>query len=458
MRWFCPRFSPGRALGVFSVAALVCTPLVVLAGTTAASADTQDFTTPGTTVFTVPANVTCIDATVWGADGGAGSAGSAAAGGLGGKSEATLTVVPGETLNVDVGGHGGDAVTSTPGTSGSNGGGAGGTGSEESGGGGGGMSDVRVGSTPVIVAGGGGGGGSFSGITNIGGEGGGNGTDGGSGIHATGGQAGGSGGAAGTSAGSGVTAATAGSAGQGGAGGSGDGGGGGGGGGATGGGGGGAVAAGSGSGGGGGGGSGFASFGTTTNGVGADNDGNGAVNLFWNVGDTDCLAAPLTITKATTGATAAAGTTFSVTLTCTNAVINPGSLGQPGIPTDTLTVQFVADASGVPQPQAGFLISFFEASPCQVTETGTGGATAVSYTCTSTAGETAPASENNGWTGSAAAVTPGCVSAGPQSTPIGVNIENENQTAHVTVTNTIAALVTPPAVAPAVVVQPAFTG
>jgi hypothetical protein len=177
---------------------------------------------------------------------------------------------------------------------------------------------------------------------------------------------------------------------------------------------------------------------------------------LWNVGDTDCILAPLTITKATTGGTAAAGTTFSVTLTCDDTVINPGSVGQPGLPTDTLTVQFTVDSSGIAQPQAGYVVSFFEEAACQVNETGTGGATAVSYTCTSTAGEGAGSA---GWTSSAQELTAGCVSAGPQSTPIGVNIVDENQTAHVSVTNTIAASVTPPpAVAPAVVVQPAFTG
>ena len=62
---------------------------------------------------------------------------------------ATLAVVPGEILNVFVGGQGG-----TGGTAGFNGGGAGGDGF---GGGGGGASDIRRGGTALVVAGGGGG-------------------------------------------------------------------------------------------------------------------------------------------------------------------------------------------------------------------------------------------------------------------------------------------------------------
>jgi hypothetical protein len=438
------------AVATTGALALVLAPVVILAGETAASAGTQDFSTPGTSDFTVPGGVTCVVVHVWGADGGAGGGGTS--GGLGGESAGTLSVVPGEVLHVDVGGHGVDASGQTGGGGGSNGGAAGGGGgTDQAGGGGGGMSDIRVGSVPVIVAGGGGGGGGDA-QGGAGGEGGGNGTNGGNGGGGGGGASGDNGGTAGTSAGTGVTPATAGSAGQGGVGadaGANQGGGGGGGGVTGGGGGGGAGAAAPSGAGGGGGGSGFSITGSSDNGVGADNGGDGAVSLLWNVGDTDCIEAPLTITKSTNGASATPGATFAVTLSCNDSVINPGTIGLPGIPASSLTVQFVVDSSGVAQPASGFVIGFFDAAVCTVTETGTGGATAVSYTCTGTLGETTPGAVS-GFTHTQTAALPVCPTAGPQADPIVVNIETGGQTAHVAVANTLAA--------PAVVVAPAFTG
>ncbi len=83
---------------------------------------------------------------------------------------ATLTVVPGEILNVFVGGQGGAGAAG--GLGGFNGGGAGGTGTSFFGGGGGGASDIRRGgialSNRVVVAGGGGGG-AFTGVGGAGG-------------------------------------------------------------------------------------------------------------------------------------------------------------------------------------------------------------------------------------------------------------------------------------------------
>ncbi len=107
--------------------------------------------TGGVQTFTVPPGVATLTVTAQGAQGGTG----ASPGGLGGSVTATLTVVPGEMLEVRVGGQGG-----TGGVAGFNGGGAGGAGVFR--GGGGGASDIRRGgnalSNRVVVAGAGGGG------------------------------------------------------------------------------------------------------------------------------------------------------------------------------------------------------------------------------------------------------------------------------------------------------------
>ena len=105
--------------------------------------------TGGQQVFTVPAGVSQITADVYGAQGGTVNSN---AGGLGGYAHGNMTVTPGQTLYIYVGGH----PTST--TGGFNGGGNG-YGSYAEGGGGG--SDIRSGGTAlsnrIIVAGGGGG-------------------------------------------------------------------------------------------------------------------------------------------------------------------------------------------------------------------------------------------------------------------------------------------------------------
>jgi hypothetical protein len=137
--------------------------------------------------FVVPANVCQVTIDAFGAQGGKGvdSGDPSATGGLGGRATATLAVTPGETLQVNVGGRGGDAqapataaagsepegpgksvrsgaISGAPGTGGFNGGADGGTGIGP-GGGGGGASDVRQSGTAlpnrVVVAGGAGGGG-----------------------------------------------------------------------------------------------------------------------------------------------------------------------------------------------------------------------------------------------------------------------------------------------------------
>lgn len=99
-------------------------------------------------VFTVPTGVTTLTVVLNGAQGGGGSTG------LGGRATASLTVTPGQSLTLRVGGKGDDN-----GPGGYNGGGAG---AGVDAGGGGGASDIRMNgdalSNRVLVAGGGGGG------------------------------------------------------------------------------------------------------------------------------------------------------------------------------------------------------------------------------------------------------------------------------------------------------------
>jgi len=148
---------------------------VVISGIPALKSQiTQTFTYTGALqTFTVPVCVTSITADVRGAQGG-GTTGSL--GGNGGRAQATMTVIPGEVLQIYVGGAGTYTV-STP-TGGYNGGAGfanlyptttlGGTG--------GGASDIRRGtglSNRIIVAGGGGGGSNSSSNNRAGGDGGG---------------------------------------------------------------------------------------------------------------------------------------------------------------------------------------------------------------------------------------------------------------------------------------------
>jgi PKD-like domain/Secretion system C-terminal sorting domain/Glycine rich protein len=119
--------------------------------------DSLNFT-GSTQTYTVPCGVTSITIEAYGAQGGngaiGGNASSGGVGALGGYAKGTLTVTPGQVLNIFVGGAG------TAPTGGFNGGGNGGA---QNAGGGGGATDVRIGGTAainrVITAGGGGGGG-----------------------------------------------------------------------------------------------------------------------------------------------------------------------------------------------------------------------------------------------------------------------------------------------------------
>jgi hypothetical protein len=120
--------------------------------------------------YTVPAGVRSVQVDLVGARGGdSGSQG----GGAGGRVQATLTVTPGETLTLYVGGPGGSIGFSGYGSSagGYNGGGAGYPGA---GGGGGGGSDIRRGTALAdrLVAAGGGGGASSDPYYGMGGSGG----------------------------------------------------------------------------------------------------------------------------------------------------------------------------------------------------------------------------------------------------------------------------------------------
>jgi len=288
----------GRALRAASVLFLAAgaAALIPEAGAGASTPTSVTFSpTGGEQTFTVPPGVTSLSVVATGAGGGSGQGVAGGAGGLGAQVTATLSVTPGETLYVEVGGTGA-AGSQSGGSGGFNGGGDSPTG----GGGGGGASDIRTCSitattcgngvtssltSRLVVAAGGGGGGGFS--TAAGGAGGAAGSDGsdgsvGSGLGTTpaggggvgtssaGGAAGGIGGgaAAGGTGGGGGGGGSPGFGGGGGAGGGTGGGGGGGGGGYYGGGGGGGGGGNAGGGGGGGGGSSYGptgfTFGSTT--------------------------------------------------------------------------------------------------------------------------------------------------------------------------------------------------
>ena len=113
--------------------------------------------------YVVPAGACRIRIEVVGAAGGPG--GTAGAPGAGARATAAVTVTPGETLRVRVGGWGGEAVGPRPGAGGWNGGGAGGRALDRggrAGSGGGGATDVRRGGDRlehrILVAAGGSGG------------------------------------------------------------------------------------------------------------------------------------------------------------------------------------------------------------------------------------------------------------------------------------------------------------
>ncbi|HLP54923.1 MAG TPA: T9SS type A sorting domain-containing protein [Fluviicola sp.] len=150
----------------------------------------------GLATYTIPCGVTTVTIEAYGAQGGSGAVGASVpggTGGLGGYASGTLTVTPGDVLNVLVGGQG-----ATP-TGGFNGGANGGS---TNAGGGGGATDIRINGTTeadrVLTAGGGGGGGRGGCEGSVGTSGsGGTGGEGGGGVGANGGDSPTSGGVAG---------------------------------------------------------------------------------------------------------------------------------------------------------------------------------------------------------------------------------------------------------------------
>jgi hypothetical protein len=339
-------------------------------GGAASGSQTFNFT-GGMQTFTVPSGITSINITAFGGQGASAADvyTPSGVGGLGGSATGTLTVTPGQVLEVYVGGQG-----STGGTGGYNGGGAGGSSSAGGGcvggaaGGGGGASDVRAGgsalSNRVIVGAGGGGagrdycngscvpcgcggtGGGAGGLT------GGNGSAAincgfsypGSGINFGGGATGGGAGAGGTGDGGGP-AGNSGAANVGGAGAAGsyDVSGGGGGGGFFGGGGGGGASSGSGVGGGGGGG-GSSFIGGVTSGSSASGvrTGNGQVVISWT--GTACITSPrVPVTVTVVGdpsISVSGGTTICSGTTATLSASTGGGTG-------TCTIQWQASANNV---------------------------------------------------------------------------------------------------------------
>jgi hypothetical protein len=143
------------------------------------------YSTPGSYTWTVPDGVTSIQVVVTGGGGGGGGPGGGYTGGSGGDGAVvtgTLTVVPGDNLNLVVGGGGGTGTDGTP--------------SYGSGGGGGGASFVNAGTANQLISGGGGGGGSTNNATS-GGSAGGTGGAGGDGVARSSNWTGGGGGSAG---------------------------------------------------------------------------------------------------------------------------------------------------------------------------------------------------------------------------------------------------------------------
>ncbi len=199
-----------------SILLMITAPVGSVTAAPAAVTTTTFSFTGAEQTFTVPTGITSIDVDLSGAEGGTGTDGGVA--GLGGRVQTTISVTPGETLFIRVGGQGGNGDNApTGGAAGFNGGAAGGASQTNGGGGGGGASDVRQGGNAtanrIVVAGGGGGaGGGTTGATGTTPAGGGGGGGGGTQV------AGGAGGAIGGACGGNCNVGTAGSLENGGAG------------------------------------------------------------------------------------------------------------------------------------------------------------------------------------------------------------------------------------------------
>jgi hypothetical protein len=168
------RRAPGtRRRSVAPLGVVGCALAATLLATPVASAVTQTFSIPGASSFTVPAGVTSVEVDAIGGQGGGALVAPAqfrCQGGAGSRVQGTMSVTPGQTYWVVVGGAGGDSYPTSPNPSsqgGYNGGGAGRS-EQWSSGGGGGASDIRtlpvangmtLGSRLLIAGGGGGAGG-----------------------------------------------------------------------------------------------------------------------------------------------------------------------------------------------------------------------------------------------------------------------------------------------------------
>ena len=167
--------SKGLATGGMGGSATITAQVGSVSASGTLTVQPTTFSTVGAYTWTVLAGVTAVQIVATGGGGGGGVAGNLSSGGNGGRVTATLTVTPGDVLDLFVGGGGGQNLA----------------------GGGGGATTVNAGASNQIIAGGGGGAGfSIDAVAN-GGDGGGNGTDAGAGgTTATGGR-GGSGGVGG---------------------------------------------------------------------------------------------------------------------------------------------------------------------------------------------------------------------------------------------------------------------
>jgi hypothetical protein len=170
-----------RTRALLHAVTLVAVALGSASTAQAAETATETLTSAGEHQFVVPAGVSSLQVLLVGGNGGVGNGGEV--GGLPATVSATLAVIPGEDLFVEVAGNGGPANVPGGGLGGYGGGGAGGEvfalfGSASSGGGGGGASDIRtcsvaatcnsLASRLLVAAGGGGGGGNgINGSTQI---------------------------------------------------------------------------------------------------------------------------------------------------------------------------------------------------------------------------------------------------------------------------------------------------
>lgn len=184
---------PALTLGTMpAVCAGVTSATIPFSGLSNVGPDTVTFSYTGSMQsWTVPSNVTSVKFDVMGAAGGTGNYAGATAPGKGGRIEGILSVAPGSSMNIFVGGQG-ENGSMLGAAGGYNGGGDAFFYYFGCGGAGGGASDIRIGGTSLadrkVVAGGGGGDGSDDNITALAGGAGGGLTGGASDAHVAGGH------------------------------------------------------------------------------------------------------------------------------------------------------------------------------------------------------------------------------------------------------------------------------